>query len=106
MNKLNVVLILGLFLALPAAAGGNAAAGNEKSQVCAACHSPDGNSTNPEFPKLAGQEADYLYHALADYKSGARKNAIMKGQVENLSKQDMQDLAAWYASQKGLHLKY
>jgi cytochrome c553 len=101
-----VIAVLTGFLAVSANAGGNAATGKEKSQVCAACHGPDGNSANPDFPRLAGQYADYLERALLDYQSGARKNAIMKSQVENLSRQDIEDLAAYYAGQKGLHGKY
>lgn len=89
-----------------AAPAGNAAQGKAKSAACAACHGADGNSQAPSFPKLAGQHPDYLYKALTDYKSGARKNPIMAGQVANLSPQDMADLAAYYGSQKGLKLKY
>jgi cytochrome c553 len=85
---------------------GSAAAGKEKSAVCAACHGADGNSVAPDFPKLAGQNADYMMKALSDYKSGARKNPIMGGQVTNLSKQDMADLAAYFSSQTGLTVKY
>ena len=74
--------------------------------TCAACHGPDGNSPpSPDFPRLAGQHYDYLLKSLRDYKSGARKNPIMAGQVGNLSPQDIADLAAFYASQKGsLHV--
>lgn len=84
---------------------GNAARGKEKSTTCAACHGADGNSASPDFPRLAGQYEDYLYKALRDYKSGARKNAIMAGMAQPLSKQDMQDLAAYYAAQEGLVFK-
>jgi cytochrome c553 len=87
-------------------AAGNPAAGRAKSTTCAACHGPDGNSTTPMFPRLAGQHADYLYHSLKAYKTGKRKNAIMAGQVQSLSDADMQDLAAYFASQKGLTIKY
>lgn len=95
-----------LLMAGYANAEGNAAAGKEKSAVCAACHGADGNSATPDFPKLAGQNADYMVKALSDYKSGARKNPIMGGQVTNLSKQDMADLAAYFSSQTGLTVKY
>ncbi|MEW6120254.1 MAG: cytochrome c [Pseudomonadota bacterium] len=93
-------------VASPVHAKGNAEAGKAKSTACAACHAEDGNSQTPGFPKLAGQHRDYLYHALRDYKSGKRKNPIMAGQVANLSDADMADLAAYYAQQKGLQLKY
>jgi cytochrome c553 len=88
------------------AAKGNAEAGKAKSTPCAGCHGPDGISTVSSFPKLAGQHRDYLYHSLKDYKTGKRKNPIMAGQVANLSDADMADLAAYFAAQKGLAIKY
>jgi cytochrome c553 len=84
----------------------NPAAGKEKSKVCAACHGPDGNSAAPDFPRLAGQHFDYLVKALSDYKTGDRKNAIMAPQAANLSKRDIEDLAAYYSRQSGLAVKY
>ena len=84
-----------------AAAGGYSKNGQTKAEVCAACHGADGNSTSPEFPKLAGQHADYIVRALTDYQTGKRNNAIMQGFVANLSKQDMWDLAAYFTSQPG-----
>lgn len=84
----------------------NPAAGKEKSKTCAACHGPEGNSAAPDFPRLAGQNQDYLVRALADYKAGERKNAIMAPQAANLSVRDMEDLAAFYSRQSGLVVKY
>ena len=94
--------LLALALASSAYAGGNAARGKEKAaQVCAACHGPDGNKPSaPDQPVLAGQYEDYLVRALTDYKSGRRNNPIMKGFAGLLSKQDIEDLAAWFSSQK------
>jgi cytochrome c553 len=89
-------------------AAGQAAAGKAKAaQVCAACHGPEGNKpTAPENPILAGQHPDYLAKALRDYKSGKRNHAIMKGFAATLSSQDIEDLAAWFASQKSsLHFQ-
>jgi cytochrome c553 len=79
------------------------AAGKAKAEaVCAACHGKDGVTTiDPSYPRLAGQHADYLLVALMEYKSGARKNAIMASQATGLSKADMENLAAYYASLKG-----
>ena len=100
MGKLVLIsVLLGVF------AGGTSyaadpEAGKEKSRTCAACHGPDGNSATGDFPRLAGQHDDYLVKALKDYKSGKRKNAIMKGFASQLSKKDMEDLAAWFSSQK------
>lgn len=82
--------------------GGNPEAGKEKSRTCAACHGADGNSAAAEFPRLAGQHYDYLVKSLKDYKSGARKNAIMSPQVANLTQRDFEDLAAFYSHQQGL----
>ncbi len=82
-----------------AAQGGDAAAGKSKAAVCSACHGADGNSSNGEWPKLAGQHATYLENQLHAYKSGERKNPIMAGQVAALSEQDMKDLAAYYSAQ-------
>jgi cytochrome c553 len=102
----NTLVLLGAALVISAAhAGGNPAAGKEKSAACVACHGADGNSQVPDFPRLAGQYEDYLATSLAHYKSGKRKNAIMAGQVANLSSQDMADLAAYFARQKGLYSK-
>ena len=96
-------LILAVVLSLPFAvhARGNAEAGKAKAaQVCAACHGADGNKPSaPDQPILAGQYYDYLVRALTDYKVGRRNNPIMKGFAAGLSTQDIEDLAAWFASQ-------
>ncbi len=77
---------------------GDPAAGQAKAATCAACHGPDGNSTNPEWPKIAGQHASYLESQLAAFKDGThRNNAMMTGMVTALTPQDMKDLAAFYA---------
>ena len=68
-------------------------------EVCQACHGMDGNSPIPENPKLAGQHPDYLAKALRDYKSGARKNAIMSAFAVALSKDDIDNLAAYFHAQ-------
>lgn len=80
--------------------------GRAKAKPCAACHGPDGNSPSPDFPRLAGQHYDYLVKALNDYKSGARKNAIMAPQAANLSSRDIADIAFFYSRQQGLQVKY
>ena len=83
-------------------ASGDAERGKEKAaQVCAACHGAQGNKpTDPSQPILAGQYYDYLVRALTDYKIGKRNNPIMKGFAAQLSKKDIEDLAAWFSSQK------
>jgi cytochrome c553 len=105
MNKTILACCLMLAANAPVFAG-DPAAGQKKSQACAACHGPDGNSQAPDFPKIAGQHYDYLLKALKDYRSGARKNLIMAPLVTNLTQRDIEDLAAYYSSQKGLVLKY
>ena len=81
-------------------------AGKEKAAACVACHGTKGNSTNPMFPVLAGQSARYIYLELRDYKEGARTNPIMSPMAANLSKADMQDLAAYFAAQKPVAIKF
>jgi cytochrome c553 len=95
-----------LSVSLPVHASGNYEAGKAKSTTCAGCHGADGVSTVSSFPKLAGQNRDYLHQALKDYKAGKRKNPIMSEQAKNLSDADMLDLAKYFSQQKGLYLKY
>lgn len=101
MNKLLVSLLLTLGVTGLAQAAGDAAAGQAKTAVCGACHSPDGNSLAPNFPKLAGQGERYLLKQLNDIKSGNRQVVEMTGLLTNLSDQDLADIAAYYASQTG-----
>ncbi len=70
--------------------------------ACSACHGPDGFGTLPENPTLAGQHADYLVQALDDYRLGKRKNPIMSTFAQQLTREDMKALAAYFAKQKGL----
>lgn len=87
-----------MFAGSAAALEGNAAAGKAKAAPCAACHGADGNSAAPTFPKLAGQGERYLAKQLHDIKSGERPVPMMAGQTDNLSDQDIADIAAFYAS--------
>jgi len=103
-----LLIVLALGVAGAAQAKGNADKGKEKaSQVCAACHGPEGNKPSaPDQPILAGQHYDYLVKALSDYKSGKRANPIMKGMASTLTRQDIEDIAAWFSSQKSnLHFQ-
>jgi cytochrome c553 len=69
---------------------------------CAACHGKDGKTpTDPSYPTIAGQYADYLLKALNDYHKGQRKNPIMGAIAKPLTKADMQNLAAYYGSLPG-----
>ena len=91
--------MLGLTLASPLVfAGGDAAAGQGKTAMCAGCHGADGNSAAPNFPKLAGQGEKYLTKQLHDIKSGERVVPEMTGMLNAFSDQDLADIAAYYAS--------
>jgi cytochrome c553 len=86
------------------------AAGQAKAQAqCASCHAVEGNwnkTSDPSYPKLAGQHADYLANSLKQYQTGGRNNAIMVGMAASLSHQDIKNLSAYFASLKGdLYLK-
>ena len=100
--KALTLLLAALVFSVPAYGSGNAESGKAKAaQVCAACHGADGTKpSDPAQPILAGQYYDYLVRALTDYKLGKRNNPIMKGFAGQLSKQDIEDLAAWFSSQK------
>lgn len=79
---------------------GDAAAGGAKAAACFACHGPNGNGAiNPEWPKLAAQGSPYIHAQLSAFKSGARKQPVMMGQVATLSNEDMNNLAAFFAAQ-------
>jgi cytochrome c553 len=82
-----------------ATAAGDATAGKAASATCAGCHGPDGNSVNPEWPKLAGQGVPYLVKQLHNFKDGERKNATMAPMAMGLSDQDMENLAAYFSDQ-------
>lgn len=84
----------------PAAKGDAAKAQKIVNDVCGACHSTDGNSTSPAYPALAGQHPEYIAKQLGEFKSGARKNAIMAPNVTNLSSDDMLNLAAYFSAQQ------
>ena len=84
----------------PASKGDPKAAESIVNQVCAGCHALDGNSAAAANPKLAGLNSEYLYKQLTEFKSGARKNALMSGMVASLSAQDLLNLAAYYSAQQ------
>jgi len=85
---------------LPLQAQGSIEAGKTKYESCAACHGAEGNSTNPEWPKLAGQNRKYIIDQLKAFKSGARTNALMSPMAAPLSDEDMSDLAGYLSSRK------
>ncbi|CAA6808176.1 MAG: Cytochrome c4 [uncultured Thiotrichaceae bacterium] len=106
-NKLLLILAglaisvsTGAFASTEASKGGDAAKGKEKSAPCAACHGADGNSVNPEWPKIAGQSVAYITKQLEEFRSGKRANPLMTPQAANLSDEDIADLAAYFSSNK------
>jgi len=78
---------------------GSAQDGATKAAVCTACHGPNGNSTNPEWPKLAGQNAVYIAEQVHLFKTGVRNNPVMKPLVANLSDKDISDIAVYFEAQ-------
>jgi cytochrome c553 len=100
-----IVALCALFVVLNTAVAQNAARGQRiAGQVCAACHAADGNSVAPANPKIAGQLSEYLHKQLIDFKGQggkkpARESSIMSPMVANLSDDDIQSLAAYYAGQ-------
>lgn len=92
--------LLALVVTAPAAhAKGNAEAGATKAAVCTACHGPNGNSANPEWPVLAGQSATYISEQLKLFRAGHRNNAIMYPLAVALSDEDIDDLATYFSRQ-------
>ncbi|MHB8455098.1 MAG: c-type cytochrome [Acidiferrobacterales bacterium] len=86
-----------------ALAAGDPVAGKDKAYHCAGCHAVPGyRYMYPAIrvPKLGGQHAAYIVNALKEYQAGARLNPTMHANAATLSDQDMQDIAAFFASQK------
>ncbi|WP_020679641.1 c-type cytochrome [Marinobacterium rhizophilum] len=100
MNKLLISLLVTFGISGVAQAEGDAAAGKANTAVCAACHSADGNSAVPNFPKLAGQNEAYLLKQLKEIKAGSRQVVEMTGMLNGFSDQDLANIAAFFASQK------
>ena len=101
MKKIIIILASLLITSLsnPIIAAGDAEAGQAKTATCMGCHGLAGNSTIPNFPKLAGQGETYILKQLQYFKSGERENAMMAGVASMLSDQDMEDIAAYYSIQ-------
>ncbi|QDH68907.1 c-type cytochrome [Marilutibacter alkalisoli] len=96
-------LVTAAELAAEPVAWGNAEAGAAKAGTCAACHGVDGNPSDPQYPRLAGQNERYIAHQVALYKTGERSGAmaaVMKPFADELSAQDARDIGAFFATQK------
>lgn len=98
LSKFSIALAL-VLAGNQAMAGGDAEAGQAKAATCVACHGVDGNSVVPTFPKLAGLGHKYLLKQMKDIRDGRRPVALMAGQVDNMSDQDLADIAAFYDAQ-------
>lgn len=92
-----ILSLIGPLAPTMALGAGSAETGQAKAAICSACHGADGNSFNPEWPSLAGQNAAYLVSSLQAFKSGQRSNPLMTPQAATLTDEDMQDLAAYFA---------
>ena len=105
LTSLAIALItsVGVFQAAHGQSDDHVADPNKGKQIaeaqCVACHGKQGNSAIPAFPKLGGQHAPYTLKQLRDMKSGDRPVMQMAGIVAGLSDLDMQDVAAYYATQ-------
>ena len=98
-NCLNAFVLAVLLMNLPALSyAADPAKGQELSRQCSVCHGKLGLAKDPEVPNLAGQSAFYVEKSLRDYQSGAREDRRMTLMVQNLSVQDIKDIAAWYES--------
>ena len=78
----------------------------QKAEVCFACHGPNGNSQNPEYPILAGQSWRYIYIELQDFKAGRRTDHVMSPLAAALSRDDMIALGNFFAAQKPLPIAF
>ena len=102
MKRLKMIITALAFTAIASngLAAGDPAAGQKKSMICSACHGANGNSSNGDYPSLAGQVPGYIAQQLANFKSGIRSNTIMGGMAQTLTEEDMANLDAWYSSQQ------
>lgn len=101
LSLLKTLLILFITLySLSVLAQGNKKAGSKKARACQVCHGKGGNSTNPTYPVLASQHAQYIVKQLKAFKAGTRKDPIMNGMASTLNEQDMEDVAAFFSSSK------
>ncbi|HWK83012.1 MAG TPA: c-type cytochrome [Caldimonas sp.] len=101
----DVCLLAALLVVSPVSAQGDEAA-RKLAEPCMACHGPNGNSQNPDYPVLAGQSWRYIYVELKDFKEGRRTDPIMSAMAANLSRDDMISLGNFFAAQKPLPIAF
>lgn len=92
------ILLLLSLISSTVSAQGDIEAGSDKARACQVCHGKGGHSTNPTYPRLAGQHAKYIIKQLKAFKAGTRKDPIMNGMAATLSEKDMEDVAAFFES--------
>jgi cytochrome c553 len=100
MKSFFFALFTTLIFASTSALAGDAAAGKAKSALCASCHGPTGISMSPIWPNLAGQKEQYLIKQITAFRDGTRTDPMMAPMVAALSDTDIENLAAYFASQK------
>ena len=100
MKSFFFALITALFFTSTSALAGDVAAGKAKSALCASCHGPTGISMSPIWPNLAGQKEQYLIKQITAFRDGTRTDPMMAPMVAALSDTDIENLAAYFASQK------
>jgi cytochrome c553 len=99
-SRVGALVVVALSAAMPAYAQDSAAGGKKAAEVCAACHGPDGNSSQGIYPSLAGQTARYIYLQLKDFNEGRRSDPLMTPVAKTLTKDDMLNVAAYFAAQE------
>lgn len=99
--SIQILILLSVVAGQSLFAAGDPEAGKNKATPCVACHGVDGNSTNPMWPKLAQQGVPYMVAQLKLFRDGIRQDPLMSPQAANLTDQDIDDLAAYYAGQIG-----
>lgn len=98
--------VLILMLLVPRARAQDPTRAEQMAQACAPCHGPNGNSTDPQYPILAGQTMRYAYLQLKDYKEGRRQDPVMTPVTANLSREDMLALAIYFSEQKPISIRF
>jgi cytochrome c553 len=99
-SRVGALVVVALSAAMPVQAQDSAAGGKKAAEVCAACHGPDGNSSQGIYPSLAGQTARYIYLQLKDFNEGRRSDPLMSPVAKTLTRDDMLNVAAYFAAQQ------
>jgi cytochrome c553 len=98
--SVRALVLVAISAAMPVYAQDSAAGGKKAAEVCAACHGPDGNSSQGIYPSLAGQTARYIYLQLKDFNEGRRSDPLMTPVAKTLTKDDMLNVAAYFTAQE------